>query len=245
MLNAVTFTPLQKTMFPGTEKFPFDIKVQLADEDRSDVFALRYRAYLDARYIERNAAATYHDRHDHLDSTVIISARDRGELVGALRICMSHPWQQLDTLPCASYYPELKALKREAGGGIAEMSRLAIDPSITNRSYRTTLYAALVRAGFIAARAAGVSHIVIATKSDWIRFYEYMLGFKPVGQPALYPPGDIPITLLAGSIDQAASRQRMQNAFFKITAAEIASMRQALKPALQRPQIPASTTTSA
>ena len=58
--------------------------------------------------------------------------------------------------------------------------------------------------------------------------------FHPIGLPALYPPGDFKITLLGGSLEQAQSRQRMQNRFFKITDEEVASMKDAIAAALER-----------
>ena len=76
--------------------------------------------------------------------------------------------------------------------------------------------------------------ILIATKPDWVRFYQYMPGFHPIGLPALYPPGDFKITLLGGSLEQAQSRRRMQNRFFKITDEEVASMKDAIAAALER-----------
>ena len=115
------------------------------------------------------------------------------------------------------------------------MSRLAIEPELSNTSYRTTLYASLVRAGFMAAQAAEVSMILIATRPEWVRFYKYMLGFQPIGEPAIYPPGDVPIVLLGGSFAEAQKRQRAQNAFFKITDEEVASMKAAIAPALAMP----------
>jgi hypothetical protein len=60
------------------------------------------------------------------------------------------------------------------------------------------------------------------------------LGFHPIGLPALYPPGDFKITLLGGSLEQAQSRRRMQNRFFKITDEEVASMKDAIAAALER-----------
>ncbi len=156
-----------------------------------------------------------------------------------MRISFSRPSQGLSGLPCAAYYPELKEIRRHTGGVLVEISRMAIDPDITNTSYRTTLYAALVRAAFMAAQAAKVSMIFIATRPDWVRFYEYMLGFKRIGSPALYPPGDEPITLLGGTFAVAQKRQLAQNAFFRITPHEVASMHAAIAPALAADLAPA------
>ena len=85
-----------------------------------------------------------------------------------------------------------------------------------------------------AAKAAGVSMILIATKPDWVRFYQYMLGFHPIGLPALYPPGDFKITLLGGSLEQAQSRQRMQTASSKSPMKKSRAMKDAIAAALER-----------
>ena len=96
----------------------------------------------------------------------------------------------------------------------------------------------MVRAAFTAAQAASVSMILIAAKPNSVRFYQYMLGFEPIGMPAPYPPADFKITLLGGSLEQAQSRQRLRNCFFKTTTEEVASMKHAIAPALMRTSAP-------
>ena len=231
-METLTFRPQQSSTASHAKKFPFELRVLSPGADRAEVFALRYRAYRDAWCIPIDKSETFSDRHDSLSSSALIAAYDGNACVGALRVCFSHPGETHLALPCASYYPAVKELKRTSAGSLVEMSRLAIEPTISNTSYRTTLYASLVRAGFMAAQAAEVSMILIATRPEWVRFYKYMLGFKSIGQPAIYPPGDVPIVLLGGSFSEAQKRQRAQNAFFKITAEEIASMKAAIAPAL-------------
>jgi hypothetical protein len=138
-------------------------------------------------------------------------------------------------MPCAAQYPDVAKVKAETHGTLVEMSRLAIDPTITNTSYRTTLYASLLRAGFIVAQAGNVAMILMVTKPDWIGFYKKMLGFKTIGEPAIYPPSKEPVALLGGSFGDAQKHQRAQNAFFKITLEEIASMKRAIASALEMP----------
>lgn len=237
--SSVAFRPRQENVLSGTAKFPFDIHVMTGEQNRDDAYALRYRAYHAIDLLDYDASGQFHDRADHLPSTAIVIAYDKGKCVGTVRICFSHPWLPASTIPCAPYYPALKDIKRSAAGALVEIGRMAIDPDITNTSYRTTLYAALVRAGFIAAQAGGASHVLVTTKESGVGFYKAMLGFKAVGEPALYPPGDIPITLLVGTIGEAQLKQRAQNAFFRITLDEIGSMRAALGPALRKPLAPA------
>lgn len=240
MSNPIAFRPLQKreTSAAGVltgAGFPFEIRVATSANARADAFALRYRAYRELGYIEESACALFTDANDALSSTAIFGAYQDGVCIGTLRVSFSQAHHDGSTLPCAPYYPEVADLKRTALGPLVEMSRLAIDPAFTSTSFRTTLFAALVRAGFLAAQAADVSTILIATKPEFSRFYQYMLGFKVVGQPAAYPPGDHRIVLLAGSFSQAELRQSAQNAFFKITADEIDSMKAALGNVLAPP----------
>ena len=235
MTDPITFVPRQTAALPGSTKFPFDIRVLTRDSDRAEIFGLRYRAYREAWGIPADATEQFSDPFDALDTSLLLAAYDAGACIGALRICFSLPGQTAATLPCAALYPGVADVKRKAAGPLIEISRLSIDPVITNTSYRTTLYASLVRAAFIAAQAAHVSTILVAAKADYVRFYQYMLGFKTIGEPAIYPPLTGPVALLGGSIGEAHKRQKAQNAFFKITDDEIASMRAAIEPALAVP----------
>lgn len=240
MSQSIKFEPRQTSAIPtlksnNAKNTPFELRIVAGEEQRREIYRLRRRAY--EKLLEASPCdgeSEFRDAFDDLPTTLQIGAYDDGRLVGAMRLCFSRLWDGLETLPCASYYPELKNLKRSARGALMEVSRFSIDTGITNTSYRTTLYASLVRTSLIAAEAADVSTFLIATRPDWVRFYKYMLGFELIGEPAFYPPGDMKIALLGGSLDQARKRQRMQNAFFQIDVREIASMRQALAPVMTR-----------
>lgn len=233
----LSFRPRQDTLPPDEGSWhgdaqSFELRVLSKESDISDATALRLRAYQAIGYDVSSDDGKYTDKFDQLATTVLLGAYDQGRLVGSVRLCFNHPWQTVSSLPCGPYYPALKEVKSKVDGALVEVSRLSIEPGVSNTSYRTTLYAFLVRAALTAAQAAEVSMLLIATRPDWVKFYKYMLGFQPIGEPALYPPGDFKITLLGGSLKQAETRQRLQNRFFKITPDEVASMRVAIQPAL-------------
>ena len=216
-----------------TDAKSFELRILDNENAIREALRLRGRAYTAIGYDIEKADREYSDRFDELPTTVLLGAYDQDRLVGSVRLCFSLP-QSLSTLPCAAYYAALKDMHRTQSHGFVEVSRLSIEPDLNNMSYRTTLYAFLVRASLTAALAAGVSMLLIATRPDWVRFYRYMLGFQQIGEPALYPPGDFKITLLGGSLEQARMRQRLQNRFFKINDEEIASMKTAITSALAR-----------
>ncbi len=235
MTETLKFVPKQTVTLAGSDQAPFEMRIVKHAAGRREIYALRQRAYQE--FMTANDAARsaeFSDSFDDLATTVQIGAYDGERLAGAMRLCFSRPWDSLETLPCAAHYPALLALKRGASGSLMEVSRFSIEPDIANTSYRTTLYGSLVRASLMAAEAAGVAKILIATRPDSVKFYKYMLGFELIGEPALYPPGDVKIALLGGSMSKARARQRLQNKFFRITEDEIASMRRALSPILNR-----------
>lgn len=229
MKPTIHFAPKQIVVLSSFRDSQFDVRFCLSDEDKAQSYALRLKAYRSIVGDELPETGEYKDQFDELSSTVHIAAFDGSRMVGTMRLCFSPRGELLASLPCASHYPALKIVKAQSHGSLMEVSRVSIDPAIANTSYRTTLYASLVRIGLIAAEAGGVSNLLIATRPDWVRFYTYMLGFQQIGEPAFYPPGNFKITLLGGTIEQARLRQCMQNAFFKITREEIASMRHALR----------------
>ena len=224
--------PTEEGSWHGDAK-SFELRILDNENAIREALRLRGRAYTAIGYDIEKADGEYSDQFDELPTTVLLGAYDQDRLVGSVRLCFSLP-QSLSTLPCAAYYAALKDMHRTQSHGFVEVSRLSIEPDLNNMSYRTTLYAFLVRASLTAALAAGVSMLLIATRPDWVRFYRYMLGFQQIGEPALYPPGDFKITLLGGSLEQARMRQRLQNRFFKINDEEIASMKTAITSALAR-----------
>ena len=224
--------PTEEGSWHGNAK-SLELRILKSETEVREALRLRGRAYTAIGYDIEKADEEYTDHFDTLPTTILLGAYDHERLVGSVRLCFSLP-QSLSTLPCAAYYPALKEINRTRSRGFVEVSRLSIEPDLNNISYRTTLYAFLVRASLTAALAAGVSMLLIATRPDWVKFYRYMLGFQQIGEPALYPPGDFKITLLGGSLEQARMRQRLQNRFFKITEEEVASMQSAIMPALNR-----------
>ena len=158
----------------------FELHVVNADDEVREAAALRHRAYTAMGYAIADSNGEFTDRFDARSTTVVLNAYDHGRLVGTMRLSFSHPWQSISTLPCASHYPALKDVKREQSGGLIEISRMAIElePHISNTSYRTTLYAFMVRAAFTAAQAASASMILLATKPEFGRVLSVYAGLR-------------------------------------------------------------------
>jgi hypothetical protein len=217
---------------PRNNADAFEIRLLSDRAEISAALRLRQRAYAAQDLIPQDSGAEYRDAHDLLPTTAIMGGFDQGTLVASMRLCFSFPGDDLSTLPCASHYPALWKFKDNARGGLVEVSRLATEPDTGTTSYRATLYGFMVRSAFAAARAAGVSCVVVATRASWVPYYKHLLQFEQVGDPAFYPPGNIPITLLAGQIEQASRRAELRNRFFRVTDEDVARMNRMLAPIL-------------
>ncbi len=211
---------------------PIKIRLMSSSSDLREIFRLRYRAYHHDGHLPFDPAEQFSDINDGNRATVHIAACTGHAFVGALRVNFASGEAEAVGLPCAPYYPEVAILSHRPGHRLVEFSRLAVDPDITNTSFKGTVYAALVRAALIVAQARDATDILVATKPSMVKFYELLVGFERLGRPAKYPPGNLDITLMRLTMQQALRRQKMQNRFFRNSEDEVASMRRAIERAL-------------
>lgn len=197
-------------------------------DNRREAFALRYRGYVHAGLIEPSPFEIYTDAYDDLGTTLVAALYRRGACIATLRISLYVPGTEGPALPCEKVYPEIEALKANAQGPIVELSRLSIDPEITNTRYRARLYAAAIRAGVMGCIALDARHLIVATQTKWQSFYEHVMDFKVAGAPQLYPPGDVPVLLLTRDLDADLRRRLARNMFFRIDKAELDDLSQRL-----------------
>ncbi len=206
-------------------------------DNRRDTFALRYRGYEHAGLIPPTPFGIYTDAYDELPTTLIAGLFRHGACIATLRLSFYVPGASGPVLPCEKVYPEVDGLKANAQGLMVELSRLAIDPSITNTRYRARLYAAAIRAGVSACLAMDAKHLIVATQTKWRSFYEHVMGFSVAGPAQFYPPGDVPVVLLARALDDGLKGRIAKNMFFKVDPAELADLRTRLPGLVRLPEL--------
>lgn len=209
-----------------------------AADNRRDAFALRHRGYVHAGLIEASPFGIYTDAYDDLPTTIVAGLFRRGACIATLRLSFYVPGMEGPALPCEKVYPEVPPIKASATGLVVELSRLAIDPDITNTRYRARLYAAAIRAGVSACLALDAKHLLVATQTKWRSVYEHIFDFKAMGPAQFYPPGDVPVVLLARALDDSLKGRIARNMFFKIDPAELEDLKIRL-PELVRLERPA------
>jgi len=241
MTSAMMFEPPHVLDSNGGDKvknFPIKISIYSSKANKSELYQLRYRAFRDSGWIPENETGEFADRYDTLESTFTVGASHDGQCIGTLRLAFGGAGLPPGTMPCEEQFPE-EVRKLDAHGPIrmTEFSRMAVDPAMTNTSFKTTLYATLVRAGFMLTAAASTNFALIAVHKKTSRFYQSMCGFKVLSESGSYAGIAEPTHFLGLEVRALDERRQSRKGFFAFTAEELVGARQTLAAAQLRPVV--------
>lgn len=212
-----------------TKNFPISLGLYSSASDMTELFRLRYRAFLDAGWIKPNASGALSDRYDRLPTAVTVGAFHNGECIGSLRLAYGGPDFGPGSMPCEAEFPnEVRAITLEGARRLVEFSRMSVEPTLTNKSFRTTLYASLVRAGLILTTAAQVDVAVVAVHKKISPFYQAMCGFKVLGRSVSYAEITEPTEFLGLKFHALEARRKRRNAFFAFSSEEVEAAKRTL-----------------
>lgn len=227
----MTFQPplvLDSNGGDAAKNYPISLRVYSSTSDKSELYRLRYRAFRAAGWIAENAQGRFSDRYDSLPSTFAIGAFHNGECIGSLRLAFGGAGA-LQSMPCEEQFQlAVRALVDAGSNRLIEFSRMAVEPTLTNNSFRTTLYASLVRAGLMLTQAGEIDVALIAVHKRFSPFYQAMCGFRVIGKSDCYAGIAEPTHFLGREFRDLDSRRRQRNAFFKFSLDEIERARQTL-----------------
>lgn len=105
---------------------------------------------------------------------------------------------------------------------------MAVEPSLSNRSFRTTLYASLIRAGMILTTASDVDVALAAVHKNVSPFYQAMCGFEVLATSASYAEIEEPTEFLGLKSHALDERRKRRSGFFAFSPEEIAAAKSAL-----------------
>lgn len=212
-----------------TDEFPVALRLFSAGSDKRAIYRLRYRAYRQAGWIAPREDEQLADAVDRLPSTLNIAAMRKDQCVGALRLAMDRDGAGAAAMPSGSVFPDaIAGLRRKGHRRLVEFSRMALEPSLPNTSFRTTVLVSLVRAGLILCHASDVDYAVVAVHKKFAPFHRAMFGFEFLGESVAYIDIDEPTHLLGRTFGGLDMRRKGRSAFFDITDEEIREARRAV-----------------
>lgn len=221
-----------------TEDCPIEFAVAVDDTFKSELFQLRARAYTEAGWLNKGITEVV-DEFDRLPTAVQVAATASGKLVGTIRVSLSAAQaarsRSAPSLPCQHEAPyEVDALMASYSR-LAEFCRVAVDPDLSSRSFRTTLYGALVRTASMVAQAAHVDFALIAVHAKLSFFYQKMLGLQRLAATQAYGTIAQPTHLLGCEFAVLQRRRQSRSPFFRVSEAEVHATRAVL--ALTHPEL--------
>lgn len=229
MSSVLSFEPLSLlSAIPAQvrQAFPLSIKVFGPSDEKRAIYALRYRAFRQLGVIDPRDDGLFFDRYDDLATSWSIGAFSGLACIGSMRLTFGDG--QSPSMPCQEVFPEVETLSDRGYGNLVEFTRLAVCPSLTNTSYRATLYGALVRAGTMMAHAGDVDYALMSTHPDKTRLYTTLCGFEVIAHADDYPGINAPAVLLGRDFRALDRKRSSRNPFFSFSKSEIASARAAL-----------------
>ena len=166
----------------------------ISEPEKEAVFRLRYAAYLREEAVAPNAESKLQDAFDDRPNAFNIAVKVRGQLIGAMRICVWSRHFGFDTTPGLDAFPhELMPYLREETI-LIDPNRFVVDASITRN--QASFAFLLMRISFMACIKFKATFAIATARREHCGFYMRSFGHKRITEPRLYPGLTKPLALL-------------------------------------------------
>ena len=185
-------------------------------QERAEVYALRYRAYLNECAVEANPAQRIEDKFDHVANSWVFGLYFEGILTSSIRISVSMPGTPLT--PAVEAFGDILQPEVAKGRIIVDPNRFVADPTRTKRI--PELPYLTVRLGYV---ACGHFHADIGTatvRKEHQAFYRRVFLQDVLCPPRPYPSLTKPLSLMAAHYPSVRDRIFRRYPYFRSTAAE-------------------------
>ena len=172
-------------------------------EDFSDVFKLRYRAYVSNDLIEPNAGGVSIDTYDLLENCQVFGLYLDGELVSSLRIHRVTP--EMPRCPALDKFSALLTPRLEQGETFIDGSRFCVDPA--RSSELSVLPFLTVRLAYMASIHFESTYNISVVRREHAAFYRRYYGFERWAGDVKLDWYKLPVDLYVG--DMRANRGRI------------------------------------
>lgn len=193
-----------------------DVRRADTDEDREDIFRLRYEAYLREGSIDPGFGKRFADALDDTDNVFIFGLRYEGTLVSSFRIHVVT--NEFSASPAMEVFPDIIGPLLDAGKVVIDPTRFVVG-TLASRIYPELPYAT-VRLGFLACDHFGADYCLASVRREHQAYYRRVFSAKPMCDARMYPNLKQPISLSA--VDFPVERERILARYpmMRSTAAE-------------------------
>jgi hypothetical protein len=191
-------------------------KLMETEEDRDDVFRLRYRAYLREGAIAPNPTESFSDQYDDAPNAWIFGVYYDGLLASSLRISVSTP--EHPETPSIPIFEDLLEDHIGAGKIIVDPTRFVADPDFPQRVAMLPYLS--VRLAFMACDHFNADFGLATVRDEHLAFYKRTFGHEQVSQPRMYTGLIKPLNLMISDYKMVRDDVERRYPIMVSTAAE-------------------------
>ena len=183
------------------------------DEQREQIFRLRYHAYLREGGISPNSSRMFSDSYDETGDVYLYGLYIGDELASSIRIHVAskkHP-----DFPALDTFADFLQPQIDAGKVLINSTRFVTDDKLA-RLYRALPYATL-RLSVLAAQYFGADYLLATVRAEHQAFYRRKFHYQLVSEPRAYPLLAKPISLMTLHYPTHAKQGLRQYPFFRST----------------------------
>jgi len=206
-------------LFPERSADPLehvDYRLAETEEERDEIYRLRYRAYLREGAILPSESERVTDHHDDAPNNFIFGVYYRGELYSSIRISvLSGEWR---SSPSSEMYSDVLHPLLDRGKTIIDPTRFVADPD--KAKIFPELPYVTVRLGYVACGHFNADIGLASVRPEHRAFYKKVFLQEPLGEPILFPGLIKPVGLMAANYHEIRERVFQRFPFMRSSAFE-------------------------
>jgi N-acyl-L-homoserine lactone synthetase len=197
-----------------------EIRRANTEEEREEIFRLRYNAYRREGAIEANFGHLFSDRFDAVENVFLFGVRLEDELVSSIRIHVAT--EQFPDSPTVTAFPDILMPELAAGNVIVDPSRFVADRD-ASRDHPELPYVT-ARVAVVAMQYFNADIGAVAVRPEHRAFYRKVFAFTPIAPPREYHGLTVPLGLMMARQDEVRDRVLGNYPFLRSTLAERAQL---------------------
>lgn len=188
-----------------------DYRLATTNDEREEIFRLRYEAYMREKAITPNFTKTFHDEYDEMPNVWIFGLYLDGELASSIRIHVAD--RQHPHFPSLKTFADLLEPELEAGKIIVDPTRFVTHQTLSRDL--TGLPHLTLRLCWLAAQHFMADHFLVAIRTEHQAFYKRTFQHRLICPARPYPMLKAPISLMTVNQQEVAERVYRRYPFFR------------------------------
>jgi len=187
-----------------------DCRVVQSDDEKDEIYRLRYRAYLQTGAITPNESERLVDKYDGAENLQLFGLYIDGKLASSIRMHVAN--EQCPTIPAMGVFSDVLSKELEAGKVILDPTRFVTDPA-QSKQYPALPYVTL-RLCWMAADYFDADHFLATVRTEHQAFYRRVFRHHTVVAARDYPMLTKPICLMSVYYRDVADQVLRRYPFF-------------------------------